>query len=92
MIKSKQVARLVMMFGWQQILAKPGAASGDMRMSDDKSDGQGGDAAPYNGRRQTDRRKSQKPFAGPDRRKGDRRSGDDRRATPRTEDLGAPDE
>lgn len=39
------------------------------------------------GRRQTDRRQSQQPFDGPDRRKGDRRSGTDRRATPRAEGL-----
>lgn len=35
------------------------------------------------GRRQVDRRKAQLPFDGPDRRKGDRRSGPDRRTTPR---------
>jgi hypothetical protein len=35
------------------------------------------------GRRQGDRRKAQLPFEGPDRRKGDRRSGTDRRASPR---------
>lgn len=92
MIKTSQVACLVMMFGRQQTPVKPGVASGDMRMSDDKIDGQGGDVAPDNGRRQTDRRKSQQPFAGPDRRKGDRRSGDDRRTTPRSEDLGSPDD
>jgi len=39
------------------------------------------------GRRQSDRRKAQVPFDGPDRRKGDRRSGKDRRTTPR-EDAG----
>lgn len=37
------------------------------------------------GRRQADRRKAQVPFEGPDRRKGDRRSGTDRRTTPRDE-------
>ena len=36
------------------------------------------------GRRQDDRRKSDQPFEGPDRRKGDRRSGEDRRRTPRS--------
>ena len=47
-------------------------------MSDDtKTDPSGG------GRRQGDRRKAQLPFEGPDRRKGDRRSGIDRRNTPR---------
>lgn len=35
------------------------------------------------GRRQGDRRKAQLPFEGEDRRKGERRSGADRRATPR---------
>ncbi|WP_156522803.1 hypothetical protein [Erythrobacter neustonensis] len=37
------------------------------------------------GRRQSDRRRAQVPFEGEDRRKGDRRSGEDRRATPRGE-------
>jgi hypothetical protein len=40
------------------------------------------------GRRQGDRRKAQLPFEGPDRRKGDRRSGTDRRATPRGDTEG----
>ena len=35
------------------------------------------------GRRRTDRRKAQVPFDGPDRRKSDRRTGTDRRTTPR---------
>lgn len=35
------------------------------------------------GRRQGDRRKAQLPFEGPDRRKGERRSGTDRRSTAR---------
>lgn len=35
------------------------------------------------GRRVGDRRKEQKPFEGEDRRKGERRSGKDRRAAPR---------
>ncbi|MBD3730867.1 MAG: hypothetical protein IE933_14300 [Sphingomonadales bacterium] len=34
-------------------------------------------------RRGTDRRKAQEPFSGPDRRKGDRRDGRDRRTDPR---------
>jgi hypothetical protein len=42
------------------------------------------------GRRQEDRRQSQQPFDGPDRRKGDRRSGSDRRNTPRSTE-GEPD-
>jgi hypothetical protein len=53
-------------------------------MSDDKT------AAPQgagDGRRQSDRRQSQQPFEGPDRRKGDRRSGTDRRTSPRAEGL-----
>jgi hypothetical protein len=54
-------------------------------MSDDKT------AAPQDGaddgRRQSDRRQTQQPFDGPERRKGDRRSGTDRRATPRSEGL-----
>lgn len=43
------------------------------------------------GRRQGDRRKAQVPFEGPGRRKADRRSGTDRRTTPRDGDL-TPDE
>lgn len=39
------------------------------------------------GRRQGDRRQAQTPFAGEDRRKGDRRSGTDRRNSPRGEAL-----
>ena len=35
------------------------------------------------GRRQGDRRKAQLPFDGPDRRKGERRAGTDRRSTAR---------
>ncbi|MEQ5787869.1 hypothetical protein J3454_08195 [Erythrobacter sp. NFXS35] len=35
-------------------------------------------------RRKGDRRKGQQPFDGPDRRKDDRRSGDDRRTTERS--------
>lgn len=46
--------------------------------------GEGADHDPSGGgRRKEDRRKAQVPFEGPDRRKGDRRSGTDRRATPR---------
>lgn len=40
------------------------------------------------GRRQGDRRKAQLPFEGPDRRKGDRRSGGDRRSNPRGDVTG----
>lgn len=35
------------------------------------------------GRRAAERRKSKQPFAGEDRRKGERRSGKDRRSAPR---------
>ncbi|MEE4315848.1 hypothetical protein [Erythrobacter dokdonensis] len=35
------------------------------------------------GRRKGDRRQGQQPYDGPDRRKNERRSGDDRRAKPR---------
>jgi hypothetical protein len=38
---------------------------------------------PDGGRRKTDRRKAQQPFEGEDRRKGERRSGRDRRTAPR---------
>lgn len=38
----------------------------------------------YTERRVEERRKSQQPFEGPDRRKGDRRAGEDRRRTPRS--------
>ena len=41
------------------------------------------DEKKYGGRRQSDRRKAQQPFDGVDRRKGDRRSGEDRRNNPR---------
>ena len=37
-----------------------------------------------NGRRTEYRRKSQQPFEGPDRRKSDRRTGEDRRRNPRS--------
>ena len=39
---------------------------------------------PEDGRRKGDRRQSEQPFDGPDRRKGERRSGEDRRTTPRS--------
>ncbi|MFN3863770.1 MAG: hypothetical protein ACK4RT_05750 [Erythrobacter sp.] len=39
---------------------------------------------PENGRRKGERRQRQQPFDGPDRRKGDRRTGGDRRAKPRS--------
>jgi len=39
------------------------------------------------GRRQGDRRRSQQPFEGPDRRKSVRRSETDRRASPRAEGI-----
>ncbi|AOL93614.1 hypothetical protein [Porphyrobacter sp. LM 6] len=51
-------------------------------MADKHSDNPPQDAAGSD-RRSTDRRKQQLPFEGPDRRKGDRRSGEDRRAAPR---------
>lgn len=41
------------------------------------------DAEKDGGRRKSDRRKTQQPFEGEDRRKGDRRSGQDRRSEPR---------
>jgi len=56
-------------------------------MDDDKRAAPGADG-PGGGRRQGDRRKSKQPFEGPDRRKGERRSGKDRRTTPR-QDGGA---
>lgn len=40
------------------------------------------------GRRKGDRRQDQQPFEGPDRRKGARRSGEDRRTTPRDNPAG----
>jgi len=51
-------------------------------MGDNSSDKPAADPS-GGGRRQTDRRKAQVPFDGPDRRKADRRTGIDRRATPR---------
>ncbi len=42
------------------------------------------DSPPPEGRRQGDRRQAQQPHDGPDRRKGDRRAGEDRRKTPRS--------
>lgn len=58
-------------------------------MSDKQSDIPAADPS-GGGRRQGDRRKTQQTFDGPDRRMGDRRSGTDRRATPR-DDGGASD-
>ncbi len=57
-------------------------------MKDENSDG----VDPGNGRRRGDRRKAQLPFDGPDRRKGDRRSGQDRRETARRADDQKPRE
>ena len=55
-------------------------------MSDDT--GETGERDPSGGgRRESDRRKAQTPFEGPDRRKGDRRSGADRRTTQRGDGL-----
>jgi hypothetical protein len=51
-------------------------------MSDKESDTPATDPS-GGGRRQTDRRKADLPFDGPDRRKGDRRTGEDRRTTQR---------
>jgi hypothetical protein len=55
-------------------------------------DGQSGDhgkADPSGGgRRGGDRRQAAVPFAGPDRRRGDRRSGQDRRTSPRSDGEG----
>jgi len=68
----------------------PGLASGDMGMSDENSGARGTSNSPASsgdGRRQADRRKSQQPFDGPDRRKADRRSGADRRTTPRADGI-----
>ncbi len=56
-------------------------------MSDEGSEKPTGDPQ-GGGRRQGDRRKAQVPFEGPDRRKGDRRSGTDRRANPREDGEG----
>lgn len=41
------------------------------------------ESKPDSGRRKADRRKQQEPFEGEDRRKGERRSGRDRRSEPR---------
>ena len=56
-------------------------------MSDEDSEKPAADPT-GGGRRQGDRRKAQVPFEGEDRRKGDRRSGTDRRATPRDDGEG----
>jgi hypothetical protein len=59
-------------------------------MMSDKQPGTPGTDAPADpsggGRRQGDRRRADLPFEGPDRRKGERRSGADRRAAPREGD------
>jgi hypothetical protein len=52
----------------------------EVSMADKDTD----DSAAYTDRRKTERRQSQQPFEGPDRRKDDRRSGEDRRRTPRS--------
>ncbi|PKP93784.1 MAG: hypothetical protein CVT75_05460 [Alphaproteobacteria bacterium HGW-Alphaproteobacteria-14] len=68
----------------------PGMVWGDMVMSDENSGARGTSNSPASsseGRRQADRRKSQQPFDGPDRRKADRRSGTDRRTTPRADGI-----
>jgi hypothetical protein len=49
----------------------------------DKDNTSPGSDGPGGGRRQGDRRQRQVPFEGEDRRKGERRSGADRRANPR---------
>lgn len=54
----------------------------EVAMSENDSDKPAADPS-GGGRRQNDRRKAQVPFDGPDRRKGDRRTGTDRRTTPR---------
>lgn len=51
-------------------------------MSDDTSQDPDHDPS-GGGRRQGERRRADLPFEGPDRRKGDRRSGTDRRTSPR---------
>lgn len=53
-------------------------------MADKDSTSPAPDAA-GGGRRQTDRRQAQEPFTGEDRRKGERRSGTDRRSNPRAD-------
>lgn len=53
-------------------------------MADNHSDDASQDAT-GSGRRTGDRRQKQVPFDGPDRRKGERRSGTERRADPRHE-------
>lgn len=42
------------------------------------------ETTPQDGRRKSDRRQSNAPFEGKDRRNGERRSGEDRRAAPRS--------
>jgi hypothetical protein len=52
-------------------------------MSDDTTNTPNTDPSGDGRRQGEDRRKAQLPFEGPDRRKGDRRSGTDRRTAPR---------
>ncbi len=60
-------------------------------MADKHSDNTPMDASGSD-RRSGDRRKQQVPFEGPDRRKGERRSGADRRAAPRSDGTVEPGE
>jgi hypothetical protein len=57
----------------------------------DKSEDDAPPVPSGDGRRQSDRRSAPQAFDGPDRRKGDRRTGTDRRKTPRAsgDDPGA---
>jgi hypothetical protein len=55
-------------------------------MSDDTTDTPNTDPSGTGRRQGEDRRKAQLPFEGPDRRKGDRRSGTDRRTASRSEE------
>ena len=56
--------------------------------STDKAAPTGGADPAGGGRRQSDRRQADLPYDGPDRRKGDRRSGADRRSTVREDGDG----
>ena len=62
---------------WYHLLNKGGATLSENEKPAEPTSGD---------RRKGDRRKAQLPFDGPDRRKSDRRSGKDRRETPRTND------
>lgn len=55
-------------------------------MADETSDSAAPPSPADDGRRKSDRRQSQQAYEGPDRRKGERRSGTDRRTAPRTTD------